>query len=270
MVRPDRDDRRDVRSSGRPAEAAVRIEGKVEIGGGAVAGSTVSLWAASADAPSRLTQVTTDADGGFVVSVEATPTGASSLYLVASGGTPAVSKAGGDNKEIDLLVVLGNDPPPKVVVNELTTVASAFTAARFINGQTISGNPLGLHIAAGNAPNLVDPVTGGWGKVASGSAEQHPNHDANHPRYPGFAHHRVRHRAERRLARALLQGRDPAGGPAPTNTLEAMAGIAREPWADPADLFALFERSLSAAQGWRPPRGTVCALPCSRARGLLP
>jgi hypothetical protein len=47
-------------------------------------------------------------------------------------------------------------PPKKVTVNELTTVASAFTAARFINGEAISGNPLGLKIAAGNAPNLVD------------------------------------------------------------------------------------------------------------------
>jgi hypothetical protein len=29
----------------------------------------------------------------------------------------------------------------------------------------LSGNPLGLRIAAGNVPNLVDPATGGWGKV---------------------------------------------------------------------------------------------------------
>ena len=61
--------------------------------------------------------------------------------------------------------MLGNDPPPKVVVNELTTIASAFTNARFIKGEAISGNPLGLKIAAGNVPNLVDLATGGWGKV---------------------------------------------------------------------------------------------------------
>lgn len=117
---------------GGAADAAVRIEGQVQIGGGALAGSTVSLWAASADAPVRLAQVQTDAEGRFVVSADATPSGASSLYLVASSGTPAINKAGGDNKGIDLLAVLGNDPPPKVVVNELTTVASAFTNARFI------------------------------------------------------------------------------------------------------------------------------------------
>ncbi len=147
------------------ADAAVRIEGQVQIGGGAVAGSTVTLWAASADAPARLVEVETDADGHFAVSVDATPSGASSLYLVASGGTPGINKARGDNKGIDLIAVLSTDPPPKVVVNELTTVASAFTNARFIKGEAISGNPLGLKIAAGNVPNLVDPVTGGWGKV---------------------------------------------------------------------------------------------------------
>ena len=29
----------------------------------------------------------------------------------------------------------------------------------------VSGNALGLRIAAGNVPNLVDTATGGWGKV---------------------------------------------------------------------------------------------------------
>src|SRR4051794_7817451 len=72
-----------------PAEAALRIQGQVEAGHGAVAGSTVSLWAASADAPVRLAQTQTDADGRFVVSVDQTPSGAPVLYLVASGGTPA-------------------------------------------------------------------------------------------------------------------------------------------------------------------------------------
>ena len=64
-----------------------------------------------------------------------------------------------------MLSLLGAQPPAKVVVNELTTVASAFTAARFFNGGSISGSPLGVQIAAGNVPNLVDPATGKWGKT---------------------------------------------------------------------------------------------------------
>src|SRR4051812_10923814 len=143
----------------------MQIQGQVEAGHGAVAGSTVSLWAASADAPVRLAQVHTDAGGQFVVSVDQPPTGAPILYLTASGGTPAANTGGGSNDRLNLLAVLGATPPAKVAVNELTTVASAFTNARFIKGEAISGNPLGLKIAAGNVPNLVDPATGAWGKV---------------------------------------------------------------------------------------------------------
>ena len=86
------------------------------------------------------------------------------LYLVAKGGEAAAGKRG-DDPALALLAVLGSSPPAAVTVNELTTVASAYTAARFIDGEAISGNPLGLRIAAGNVPNLVDPATGGWGKV---------------------------------------------------------------------------------------------------------
>jgi hypothetical protein len=46
-----------------PAAAAVRIEGQVQAGGGAVTGSTVTLWAAGANTPAQLAQATTGADG---------------------------------------------------------------------------------------------------------------------------------------------------------------------------------------------------------------
>ena len=53
----------------------------------------------------------------------------------------------------------------KVVVNEMTTVASVWTHAQFIDGAAIKGNALGLRIAAGNVPSFVDLATGGWGGV---------------------------------------------------------------------------------------------------------
>lgn len=146
-----------------PAEAAMRIEGQVQAGGAAVAGSTVSLWAASADAPARLAQAQTDADGNFVVSVDQTPGGTPSFYLVANDGTPAANKVSGNNKAIALLAVLGGTPPAKVVVNEFTTIASAWTNAQFLDGAAIKGYALGLRIAAGNVPNFVDLTTGGYG-----------------------------------------------------------------------------------------------------------
>ena len=113
------------------ALAADSIKGQVLGGAAPIAKSTVTLWEASAGAPKQLDQAKTNDDGRFEVRAK----GAHSdgvLYLVANGGIPKASKAGSDNSAVVLLAVLGSKPPQQVVVNELTTVASAFTAARFI------------------------------------------------------------------------------------------------------------------------------------------
>ena len=81
-----------------------------------------------------------------------------------AGGIYYLTSKSGPNAVV-LLSVLGEKAPSAAVVNELTTVASVFTNARFINGTAISGNDVDLRIAAGNVPNLVDPSTGTWGKV---------------------------------------------------------------------------------------------------------
>src|SRR5262245_53861473 len=80
-----------------PASAAIRIEGHVQGGGAPIANSTVTLWSASASAPSQLAQVKTDEDGRFQISVDQSPGKDISLYLVATGGEPAANKEGGNN-----------------------------------------------------------------------------------------------------------------------------------------------------------------------------
>ena len=70
-----------------PAEAAFRIEGQVQAGGGGVANSTVTLWAGSAGEPKQLAQAKTADDGGFALSADATPGPGVSLYLIAKGGS---------------------------------------------------------------------------------------------------------------------------------------------------------------------------------------
>jgi hypothetical protein len=126
---------------GGPALAAEELRGEVLGAGAPIADSTVTLWAAGPEAPKELARTRTNAEGRFELSIAHPHGGETPLYLVAKGGTPAANKAGGDNPAIALMTVLGSKPPAKVTVNELTTVASAFTAARFINGESISGNP---------------------------------------------------------------------------------------------------------------------------------
>ena len=225
-----------------PAEAAVHVEGQVQAGGGAVAGSAVSLWAASAESPVRLSQVQSDVDGNFVISVDQTPSGAASYYLIANGGIAATSKASGANGAIALLAVLGGTPPARVIVNEFSTVASVWTNTQFLNGTAIQGNALGLRIAAGDVPNFVDMTTGGWGDAIQG-----PLNSGQTPTMANFATladilagctTRV---VEDACARLFAAATPPKGG-APTDTLASAESIARYPWYQTGRLFALLDQ----------------------------
>ena len=144
-------------------QAAVRIEGQVQAGGGPLASSTVTLWGASAGEPRQLAQARTSSDGRFELGSQETLGTDVILYLVARGGDAAVNKGSGDNPAIAMLAVLGNTPPAKIVINEMTTVASVWTHNQFIDGTAIKGHALGLKIAAANVPSFVDLQTGGWG-----------------------------------------------------------------------------------------------------------
>ena len=234
------------------AFAADNIKGQVLLGGAPVAKSTVTLWEAGDAAPKQLDQTKASDDGRFDIRVKGAH-GDAVLYLISAGGTPKAGKTGGDNPSVVLLSILGSKPPQQVVVNELTTVASAFTAARFINGEAISGNALGLRIAAGNTPNLVDLETGGWGKVIVDPGNSTwtttlANFDTLGSLITAFA----------TVANDDWRGRfftaaTPTAGAMPKDTLQAMAGIARTPWANPKALYDLFNEAypLPAPDGRR-------------------
>jgi hypothetical protein len=134
------------------AQSSGPLVGRVQVGGKPVADATVTLYAAGTGAPQRLGEDRTSANGAFTLDASQAPLD-SILYVVAKA--PKVS----------LLTLLGSTPAGTVTVDEFTTVASAFTAAQFIKDGAISGNPLGLRIAAMNVPNFVNLQTGGWGSV---------------------------------------------------------------------------------------------------------
>jgi hypothetical protein len=221
------------------ASAEEKLDGRVLGGGMPIADSKITVWAASAAAPRELNHGQTDPEGRF--SMKLPSTHGEVLYLVAHGGKPAANKASADNPAIALMSVLGDKPPHNVVVNELTTVASAFTAARFIKGDAISGNPLGLRIAAGNAPNLVDPETGGWGKVLLDPLNSSMTTTMANLDTLGSLITAYFTVADNAWRARFMKAATPTGGATPKNTLDAMVGIAREPWAAPKELYALFD-----------------------------
>ena len=232
-----------------PAAAAVHIEGQVQAGGGPLANSTVTLWEANAGDPKQLAQTQTGSDGRFELGTDETPGADVSLYLVAKGGVATVNKGSSDNPAIALLTVLGNTPPTKVVINEMTTVASVWTNAQFLDGTALKGYAIGLRIAAGNVPNFVDLETGGYGVMI-----QDGFNSTETPTMANFATlssvlagctTRVKVDACDSLF-AAATGRD---GKAPTDTLAAALSIAHNAGFKPERVFALLDAFYPVPQG---------------------
>ncbi len=220
---------------------AQQINGQVFGAGAPIAGSTVTLWEASAGSPQQLAQTQTGADGQFSLTASHAAGRDSSLYLVAQGGRPTASKAGGDNPAIALITVVGATPPVTVIINEMTTVASVWTHNQFIDGTAIRGHALGLKIAAGNVPSFVDLQTGGWGGVI-----QDPLNSGQTPTMANFATlanvlAACVTRVTPDACSKLFAAATPPKGSAPTDTLVAAESIARYPWYQPGRIFALLE-----------------------------
>jgi len=232
-----------------PGAAAVHIEGQVQAGGGPLANSTVTLLEANAGDPKQLAQTQTDSDGRFELGTDETPGADVSLYLVAKGGVATVNKGSSDNPAIALLTVLGNTPPDKVVINEMTTVASVWTNNQFLDGTAIKGHALGLRIAAGNVRNFVDLPTGSWG-----GAIQDPLNSGQTPTMANFATLAdllagCTTRVNPDACNNLFTAATAPNGKVATDTSVAAQSIARNSWYQPEKLFALLDQFYPVPNG---------------------
>jgi hypothetical protein len=228
--------------------AADTFKGKVLGGGQPITNSTVTLWATSAGAPQQLGQARTGADGSFTLN-STSGTGAATLYLIAKGGQPKSNAQGGDNPAIALMTVISGKPPATITINEMTTVASVWTHAQFLDGSVIKGPPLSLRIAAGNVPNFVDLQTGGWGTTI-----QDPLNSVQTPTMANFATlaDALAGCVTRVTADAcpqLYTAATPPKGDAPNDTLAAAQSIARAPWYQPTRVFALLDQFYPVPKG---------------------
>jgi hypothetical protein len=231
------------------AVSAQSIAGQVQAGGHPVANSRVTLWAASASEPRQIAQTQTDGSGRFQLSNWETNGGDVVLYLIAKGGEATANKGSGDNPAIAMLSVMGQTPPSTVVVNEITTIASVWTNAQFIDGQAIKGHALGLKIAAGNVPNFVDLQTGWWGSTIQDSLNS-----SQTPTMANFATladllSACATRVKADACQTLFAAATPPKGAAPTDILLAAESIARYPWFQPERLFRLIDEFYPVPDG---------------------
>ena len=134
-------------------------------------------------------------------------------------------------------------------INEMTTVASVWTHAQFIDGAAIKGHALGLRIAAGNVPNFVDLSTGGYGVMIQERPEQHTNADHGQFRHALQRTCRLRDARDTRRLQQSVRRRDRPKGAAPTDTLSAAVSIAHNMGYKPDRVFALLDAFYPVPQG---------------------
>jgi streptogramin lyase len=229
---------------------AADLTGSVQGAAKPIASATVTLYAAGTGAPARLAQAKTDDRGAFKLTYANAPA-EGVFYVIAKGGTPKAAADKGPNGAIALLAVLGGTPPKSAVVNEFSTIASVWTSAQFLKAEVLSGTKLGLSIAAGNVPNLVNLETGGLGPVI-----QDPLNSSQTATLATFstladllAGCITRVHAE--ACNKLFAVATPPAGVSPTDTLTAAQNIARNPSHQAQQLFALLDAFYPIPAGTR-------------------
>lgn len=206
--------------------------------------ATVSLYRTGlGQGPQLIDQTESDETGAFTLNFDP-PTGTQEILYLTAGGTPpdpGVANQVLSNENILFATVLGNSSiPNQVVINERTTVATAFALAQFISGTSIDGSAPGLTNAANIFRNLVDPSTGDiaemLGTLPNGSAT------STLARFNSLANLLALCAGDAANCPNLYTLATSPQGEVPTNTFQAAHHIARNPWQNVSELLDLSQQ----------------------------
>jgi sugar lactone lactonase YvrE len=212
-----------------------------------IVGAAVQIYAAgtggsgSASTALLASALTTDATGSFSVAAGySCPAAASEIYVVARGG-----QVGGapNNSAITLASALGGcnqiTAGSQFVVNEVTTAATAWGLAQFFGTEGNLGasatNAQGLANAVATVANLTN-LTKGSAPGAAFPATGDSSHAVEKINIVADLLNNCTATASG--CGALFSATTPNGGTAPTNTLDAVLNIVRNPGSNVAMLFA--------------------------------
>jgi hypothetical protein len=235
---------------------AARQRGNVLSGDTPIVSSTVTLYSTGrhhGHFVKVLGRAQTAEDGYFQISYKRPRQGKALLYLIAEGGSASVSDGdegwsgrhhkghGHNSSPIRFATVLGIDPEPgDVVINERTTVATAYTMAQFIDGTEIQGKGPGPRNAAGILRNVVDVYTGEVSMFLTMNPDTNPNSvTSTQPTFNSLANLLAVCVNDEAECPSLFNLTTPPGGQSPSNTLQAVVNIVHFPSVNAGDLFDL-------------------------------
>lgn len=196
--------------------------GQVQGNGGPIGNATVRLFAAGDTVGSgaiELGSTMAGPNGRFAITYDP-PMGENIvLYLIADGV----------DRNLRLAALLGDvDLPKKAIINELSTVATAFTMAQFIDGDQIGGNRIGVRNGARIFRNFVNLETGQTARMMAVP----PNgiKTFSYATYNAMSNMLSSAMTSPMMYELFFDlATPPFGGDEPTDTLQAMVNIAHHP-----------------------------------------
>lgn len=210
------------------ASSAV-LNGTVQSGGDLFAiplsNTPVTLYEATSAAPTIVATATSNWSGHFTLNTAAS-TSSSVFYVVADLG-----------KSVQLVTVLGPQLPSTIVVNELTTVAAAYSMAQFYRTGVIAGDSFALQLAAMMNDNLVNIATGKPSSVLLSPPNADQTNSLRVTR--SLANALAACTVNRALAAYFLTLTKPPGGTTPLNTPQGLANLARDPAMNVVPIYVL-------------------------------
>lgn len=223
------------------------FNGKVLSGSVPLQGTEIQVYAAgttgngSAATPLLTATLTTDAAGSFTVpAAYPCPSATSQLYLIAHGGE--LSPTAASNPAISLATVLGPcnqvTASSPIVINEVTTAATAWGLAQFFSGASLGASATNIHgfsNAFSTVANLVNLTTGVSPGAAFPAIGASPAAKIN--TLANLLNTCTAATADATPCTKLLALATPAGTTAPTTTLDAALNIVHNPALNAADLY---------------------------------
>ena len=228
-------------SSNSSNKAALQLLQGVVLGAGEpVVTATVTVYSSSQGSGAEpLATSSTDDSGAFNLRYEAPEDSTGVIYLTSSGGHLA-SHSRDVPASFVLASVLGAEPQlSTVTINELTTVASAYAMAQFIDGPNLQGNAIGMRMAPGLLRNLVNVETGEAGATVTNS-DNNPQSTYSALRTLNELGNLLASCAgDAGVCQSILQLALPLDGAPAQDTFRAIAAVAKTPWLNPLPLFNL-------------------------------
>lgn len=189
-----------------------------------LAGAEITLFEATETQPGELGKAVTNKSGRFEIT-SPTDTSSSIFFVTANLGNG-----------VEFVTILGPDLPPSTTINELTTVAAAWSMAQFYRTGVIAGDGFALQLAAGMNDNIVSSATGESSPVLLSSPNADETNSLRLTRsLANLLAACVNHPLVRRVFFELTR---PPGGSTPVNTVQALASLARNPSQNVATIYS--------------------------------